>query len=242
MEKVEFSLPNHIAIIPDGNRRWAKENGLSPWEGHREGADRIEEIVRKALDLGVNYITFWGSSVDNLTKRSLQEKTALLGIYEEYFQKLIDSREVYEYQARIVILGDWKNQFPRKLRNILENGIERTKKHSKHVLCFLLAYNGDEDMLYAFNKIVKKAQEAKEKVKVTKEMIKENLMTAELPEVDFLIRTGVDGDPHNSAGFMMWQTQNAQYEFSSAKFPAFTKEIFTEALKKYSLRLRRLGE
>lgn len=242
MGKVEFSLPNHIAIIPDGNRRWAKENGLKPWEGHKEGADRIEELVREALNLGVKYLTFWGSSVDNLTKRSFQEKKALLGIYEEYFQKLIDSKEVYESEAKIIILGDWKNQFPQKLKDILEDGIEKTKNHSRHVLCFLLAYNGDEDMLLAFKKLVQKAQETKEKIKVTKELITENLMTAQLPEVDFLIRTGVDGDPHNSAGFLMWQTQNTQYEFSSAKFPTYTKEKFTEALKKNSLRLRRRGK
>ncbi len=242
MQKSEFSLPNHIAIIPDGNRRWAKERDLEPWEGHREGANRIEEIVREALDLGIKYLTFWGSSVDNLTKRSLQEKKALLSIYEEYFQKLIDSKEVYESQAKIIIIGDWRNQFPKKLRNILENGIEKTKNHSKHVLCFLLAYNGDDDMLHAFNKIIDKAHEAKDKIKVTKDLIKQNLMTAELPAVDFLVRTGVEDDPHNSAGFLMWQTQNAQYEFSKEKFPAFTNEEFIKVLKKYSLRVRRLGK
>lgn len=242
MEKVEFNLPNHIAIIPDGNRRWARENGLNPWEGHRKGADRIEEIVREALNLGIKYLTFWGSSADNLVKRPLQEKTALLAIYEEYFRKLIDSDEVYESQAKIVILGDWRNQFPGKLKKVLEEGIERTKNHSKHVLCFLLAYNGDDDMLAAFRGIVKKAQQTKEKIEITKEIIKENLTTAELPQVDLLIRTGVENDPHNSTGFLMWQTQNVQYEFSAKMFPEFSKEVFRDILKSYSLRMRRLGK
>lgn len=241
MEKVELNLPNHIAIIPDGNRRWAREHDLNSWEGHKVGADRIEEIVREALDLGVKYITFWGSSVDNLTKRPLQEKKALLSIYEDYFKRLINSDEIYESEAKILILGDWKNQFPKKLKSILEDGIERTKNHSKHVLCFLLAYNGDDDMLKAVQNIAKKVQKIEKFIEVKKETIKENLMTAELPNVDLLIRTGVDNDPHNSVGFLMWQTQNSQYEFSSLMFPKFTKEEFRNILQNYSLRTRRLG-
>jgi len=241
MRKVELNLPNHVAIIPDGNRRWARKNGLDPWEGHKEGADRIEEIIREALRIGVKCFTFWGSSVDNLTKRPLQEKKALLSIYEEYFDKLINSQEVYDSEAKIVVLGDWRNQFPRRLKNILEEGIERTKNHSRHVLCFLLAYNGDEDMLIAVQRIAKKAQEMKQYFDITKETIKENLVTSQLPEVDLLIRTGVDDDPHNSAGFLMWQTMNSQYEFSTDMFPAFTKEAFNDALKSYSMRFRRMG-
>ena len=241
MEKIDITLPEHIAIIPDGNRRWARMNNLSQWKGHKEGADRIEEIVREALNLGVKYLTFWGSSADNLAKRPFQEKKALLEIYEEYFQKLINSKEIYESQAKIIILGDWRNQFPGKLKDILEEGVEKTKNHSKHVLCFLLAYNGDDDMLHAVKTLVGKAQKATKKIVVTKEMIKDNLMTAQLPNVDFVIRTGVQDDPHNSAGFLMWQTQNTQYDFSSVMFPQFTKEVFKESLQKFSSRVRRLG-
>ena len=86
MSKEIANLPNHVAIIPDGNRRWAKARGRKPWDGHEEGAKNTENLVRFALENGINCITFWGSSIDNLTKRPLQEKRALLEIYERYFK------------------------------------------------------------------------------------------------------------------------------------------------------------
>ena len=90
------NLPQHIAIIPDGNRRWAKAKGLEPWDGHEEGAKNTEKLVRFASEKGIKCITFWGSSIDNLTKRPLREKRALLDIYERYFKKLIGGKEIHE--------------------------------------------------------------------------------------------------------------------------------------------------
>ena len=119
------NVPLHVAVIPDGNRRWARAHGLKPWEGHEEGAKNIEELVKKALDLGVRYFSFWGSSVDNLTKRPMEEKRALLGIYERYFQKLIDSEDIAKNETHINIIGRWREQFPKSLRRILEEGIEK---------------------------------------------------------------------------------------------------------------------
>ena len=85
----EKKIPGHIAIIPDGNRRWAAAHGLKPWEGHEAGARMMEKLVRKAFDLGIKQLSFWGSSLENLKKRPFEEKKALLRIYEEYFQRLM---------------------------------------------------------------------------------------------------------------------------------------------------------
>lgn len=236
------TLPDHIAIIPDGNRRWAKERGLKPWDGHYEGAERTEEIIKEALKLEIKNLTFWGSSEDNLRKRPLAERRALLGIYEEYFKRLIDAKEIFEKQARINVLGRWKEQFPKKLVNILSEGIEKTKDHSKYFLTFLLAYNGDDDVLFAMQKLVDKASSLKEKFTVTGEKFKENLISAPLPDVDLLIRTGVDGDPHNSTGFLMWQTKNSQYYYSDLMFPDFDAAAFGNAIEDFSKRGRRFGK
>lgn len=235
-----YKIPNHIAIVPDGNRRWARAKGEKPWIGHREGAQRIEELVNEALRLKVKNITFWGSSEDNLKKRPLMEKKVLLEIYEEYFEKLISSSEIYENKARINILGKWMEQFPRKLANILKEGIERTKHHSNYCLNFLLAYNGSSDILEGVKNVIEKTKG--DASRLTPELFRENIMTAPLPDVDLLIRTGVQGDPHNSVGFLMWQTQNSQYYFSDRLFPDFDAAEFEDAIKDFSQRSRRMGK
>jgi len=233
-----LKLPNHVVVIPDGNRRWARERGKKPWEGHVAGAERIEELVRKALEMKIKNISFWGSSVDNLTKRPLMEKKALLDIYEKYFKRLIDSEEIHQNQAKINIIGRWREQFPSGLKKILEDGIERTKHYKNYNLNFLLAYNGDDEMLEAVKKISQKI--GADVKKITGKLLKENLMTKDLPEVDLLIRTG--GEPHLSAGFMMWDMANSQLHFSPKLFPDFSKEDFVVALEDFSSRGRRMGE
>lgn len=232
------NLPKHIVIIPDGNRRWAKEKNLNPWDGHSAGAERIEELVREALAMKIENISFWGSSMDNLTKRPLLEKKALLDIYEQYFKRLIDSPEIHENQAKINIFGHWQTQFPDNLKKILEEGIARTKDYNNYNLNFFLAYNGDDEMLNAIRKISSKWGTDSEKI--TSQVVKENLFTKDLPAVDLLIRTG--GEPHLSTGFMMWDLANAQLYFSLKLFPDFTKEDFKIAVDDFIARGRRMGK
>lgn len=229
--------PKHIAIIPDGNRRWAKARGLAPWDGHEEGAKNIEKIVNRALEMKIKSISFWGSSLENLGKRPFAEKRALLRIYEKYFKKLIASEKIHKNKARINIIGRWKEQFPKNLVKILEDGIEQTKNYKNYNLNFFLAYNGDDEMIEAVKSIVEKYKPGQ---KITGTTIKENLMTRDLPPVDLLVRTG--GDPHLSVGFMMWDIANAQLYFSQKLFPDFKEKEFTEAVREYQKRERRHGK
>jgi undecaprenyl diphosphate synthase len=242
MSEIENKIPFHVAIIPDGNRRWARGKGMESWEGHKAGADIIEELTKEALNLGIKCLSFWGSSVDNIKKRPLEEKKALLDIYETYFERLISNEEIYNKETRINILGLWEEQFPDRLNKILKKGIDKTRSHTKHFLNFLLAYNGDDDILHAVKRISQKVRNSEKEVEVTKEMIKENLITHELPNVDLIIRTGVEGDPHNSAGFLMWQTQNSQYHFSEKFFPDFNVEEFRNAIQQYASKEKRFGK
>jgi len=230
-------LPTHIAIIPDGNRRWAKMHGLKPWEGHEEGAKNIERLVRYALKLGIRSISFWGSSIDNLTKRPWQEKRTLLKIYEKYFRRLIKSDDIRNNQARINVIGRWREQFPDKLKKILEEGIEETKNYKNYLLNFFLAYNGDDDMIEAAKSI---AMNYRSEQKITGKTIKNNLMTKDLPPVDFLIRTG--GEPHFSVGFMMWDIANAQIYFSEKYFPDFNESEFQKSINEYQKQEQRHGK
>lgn len=230
------NLPNHIAIIPDANRRWASERGLPPWKGHEAGAENFEKLISYSLKKGIQCLSIWGSSIDNLTKRPLEEKKALLDIYKKYFTKMLEGKEIIENEVRVNFIGRWEEQFPDSLKKLIYAVIEKTKNYQKRILNFMLAYGGTDDMLSAIEKINNKYEKG---VKITAEIIKENLMTANIPAVDLVIRTG--GEPHNSAGFMMWDTANAQLYFSPEKFPDFNEEKFEEALEEYARRQRRFG-
>ncbi|NCU42083.1 MAG: di-trans,poly-cis-decaprenylcistransferase [Candidatus Moranbacteria bacterium] len=237
MENKEIKIiPRHLAIIPDGNRRWSRQRDKDPWEGHREGAKTTEILIKRANEMGIECLSFWGSSQDNLKKRPLEEKKALLEIYLEYFYRILESDEVHKNEARVNIIGEWEEQFPAKLKNVLKDCIQNTKHYSKRMLNFFLAYNGDREMLQAIQKIISQGIHSEN---ITPEIIKQNLFTRELPAVDYLVRTG--GEPHLSTGFMMWDVANAQLYFSQKLYPDFKVKEFEEAIEDFSQRKRRLG-
>ena len=230
-------LPRHLVIIPDGNRRWATQRGLEPWQGHEAGAENTERLIHEARRLGVREVSFWGSSLENLTKRPVLESKALLRIYGTYFKKLLENGDIHKDQAKIRFIGHWEEQFPESLKSILRQCLEATKNYNQYFLNFFLAYSGDDDMRLAFAQVAAKLQPGEP---VTNEMIKANLMTKDLPPVDLLIRTG--GEPHLSAGFMMWDMANTQLFFSEKLYPGFDETAFREALVDYSGRERRFGK
>ena len=221
----------HVAIIPDGNRRWARKRGKAPWLGHKEGVKTYENILRKALELNIFCISFWGMSVDNITKREAREVKFLLGYFAEYLLKALKGKELSQHDARISILGEWRTQFPKKLVAIGEKAIAETKDRTRHVVNLLLCYDGKSEMTRAF----KLAQGSKKSHSSPKEF----LLTKDLPPVDLVIRTG--GDPHLSAGFMMWDTADAQLYFSDKLWPDFTPSDFEGAVQDFLRRERRFG-
>ena len=234
---IEKALPNHVVIIPDGNRRWATARGLKPWEGHEEGAKNTEILLRRALKMGIKCFSLWGSSLENLTRRPLAEKRALLRIYEVYFDKLLHSDDIHDNEVKINFIGKWEDQFPGSLKKIMHQCTAATKNYSKHTLNFFLAYSGDDEMLDAIKQIVKKGIAVKD---ISGQVIKDHLMTKELPPVDFMIRTG--GEPHLSAGFMMWDISNTQLYFSDTFYPDFNVAHLEAAIEDFAQRGRRLGK
>jgi len=230
-----INIPNHIAIIPDGNRRWARARGLQPWKGHIEGFKIADEIAYSALDAGVQNLTIWGGSYNNLTKRPKTEISSLDRIYKQLAGRVLKNERVYKDGVRIHVLGEWPNLLTKgtvkKLRE-LEN---KTKHHKKNNLTFLIGYNGDREMMNAIKSIQKDNPKT-----ISSKIIKSHLWTAELPPVDLVIRTA--GEPHLSTGFMMWDIQDAELYFSGKFWPDFTKTDLKKAIKFYSDRDRRFGK
>jgi len=233
------NLPNHIAIIPDGNRRWAEKHKLEAWLGHKRGAEYIEKLVDVVIEMEIPYLSFWGSSRDNLQKRSKKEVEFLLKLFKEKFLTLSTSEKVIKNEVKINIIGDWRNQFPEDVKDALNQAIENTKKYKKHFMNFFLAYSGTEEMVDVARCVAEKVRK-NSSLEINKDLIKSCLGTSDLPAVDLVVRTG--GEPHLSDGFMMWETANSQLYFSNKLYPDFNKNDFRKAIEDYSKRERRYGK
>lgn len=237
MTEERKNIPNHIAIIPDGNRRWAKERNLPVWEGHEAGAKNTELLARKARALGVKELSIWGSSLENLQKRPLEERRALLRIYETYFTQLLESDDIHTDKVRVRFIGRFEEQFPDSLKKILYRVTEATKGYDQFFLNFFLAYSGDDEMLSAIRSLIDTGVKSSD---INSETLREHLMSKEVSPVDYLIRTG--NEPHLSVGFLMWHIQNSQLYFAKEYYPDFGPEVFERAIIDFSERDRRFGQ
>lgn len=250
-----MSLPAHIALIPDGNRRWAKKRGLPSFFGHRAGAKAAGKVLQTALDFKIPYVSLWGCSIANITKRSAGEIRFLFKLFSVYFKKLGKSKIIHQNKIRIRALGQWQKYFPTDLQKEIEKTLEATKSYNDYNLTFLLAYNGTEEMISAVQSMVgagsprpgdngtKKPDGKTEPLpanEIDEQNIKKHLYTKDLPAVDLVIRTG--GDPHLSAGFMMWDVAEAQLYFTDKMWPDFDPTEFKKAISVYENTERRLGK
>jgi len=237
-----MNLPQHIVLIPDGNRRWARKRGLPPFFGHRQGVKTLEKILKAALDLKIPYFTFWGTSLDNVTKRSSSEVNFLFKLFERHFKKLAKVREVHQNGVRINVLGRWEKLFPEKTKKAIREAIEKTKNYKNYQLTFLMAYSGIDEMTTAIRGIAEFRIQNSE-LRINEESIKANLWTKDLPAVDLVIRTASERDnwSHLSAGLMMWDLADAQIYFTQTLFPDFSVAEFKKAIKQYSQTERRMG-
>ncbi|HOK35367.1 MAG TPA: polyprenyl diphosphate synthase [Candidatus Pacearchaeota archaeon] len=234
------NAPQHVAVIPDGNRRWARKRGFQPWVGHQAGTKSLEKVLEKALELKIPYFTFWGASFDNLTERPKKEIEFLFKIYAEQFKRIAKDKRVHQNKVKVSVLGRWKEILPKETQQAIKKAVEATKDYNNYFLTFLLAYNGTDEMRTAIQKI---ADEARNKVvKVTDKLIKDSLWTKDLPAVDLVIRTGCEKDPHMSAGFMMWDTAYSQYYFTETFFPDFGPKEFEGIINDFVKRERRMGK
>lgn len=235
---MDKKIPQHVVIIPDGNRRWARKRGLAPWLGHEAGEKQFEKILKKALEMNVQCLSFWGSSLDNIKKRPKREVVFLLSLFKKHFERIASAPEVHKNKVKISALGRWQEIFPYPVKRAILGAIEATKNYNKYFLNFFLAYDGRDEMLEAIKKIAQLARKKGSGI-IKEELVKQNLFTAGLPKVDFLIRTG--GEPHFSAGFMMWDIADAQLYFTDKFFPDFGPTEFKKAILEFQRRERKFG-
>lgn len=233
-----MNIPRHVVIVPDGNRRWAKKKGQPAYFGHRAGAKAAEEILKAANKTQVECVTLWGCSVGNLTGRSSIEVKFLYKIFEQMFKKMEKQMKTLEKDGiQVRVLGRWEEFFPESLKKFAQSLIKKTEKFEKKTLTCLMAYDGRDEMVSAISEIVKKGAMPED---IDRETIKKNLWSRDLPPVDLVIRTG--GEPHWSAGLMMWDVAEARLYFTKTLWPDFDPKEFKKALRVYASAERRYGK
>jgi len=224
--------PTHIAIIPDGNRRWSENKGISKKEGYATGIQKIGDVLKWCKEHDVHMLTMWGFSTDNF-KRDSEEVGQLFGLFKENLKKAFDSDEKNKHDLKVRFLGRIQ-LFPKEIQEMIKKAEEISSKNSKYQLNLLLSYGGKEEIVDAVNKIIEEGV-----AQVDEEIISNHLYTAGLPDPDLVIRTS--GEKRLS-GLMPWQSCYSELYFCKKLWPDFSKEDFEDALNEYANRRRRFGK
>ena len=229
------NLPKHIAIIMDGNRRWARNKGLPVALGHKEGAKILEKIVRYAKNIGIKYITVYAFSTENW-KRSEEEVSTLMNLmmnYLESYSKRADSENI-----KVQILGN-RQRLSDKMNDLIEKCMERTKDNTGITFNIALNYGGRDEILGAVKNIAEKIQNNEMKIEdITEQTISDNLYTKGQPDPDLLIRTSGEIRLSN---FLPWQLVYSEFVFVDKNWPDFSEKDLDEAIEEYQKRNRKFG-
>ncbi|HET8810003.1 MAG TPA: isoprenyl transferase [Flavobacteriaceae bacterium] len=236
-EKIQpESLPKHIAIIMDGNGRWAKRQGLFRVAGHEKGTKSVKETVEAACEIGVENLTLYAFSTENWNRPKLEVQT-LMKLLVSSLKKEIDTLQ--ENNIKLNAIGCLKN-LPKKVQHELEEVIEKTAKNNAMVLTLALSYGSREEITNTLKSISEKVKKNLiHSEDITEELINEHLYTQNLPDVDLLIRTSGEKRISN---FLLWQIAYAELYFTNTLWPDFKKEDLFEAICNYQNRERRFGK
>lgn len=225
----EKQVPRHIAIIMDGNRRWAKERNLPAIEGHRRVATKIlEPLIEHAADLGIEYLTLWAWSTENWG-RAKDEVGGIMKLFRWGFGTY--GMRMHKKGMRIRVIGD-VSQFDSDIQKQLRDLIELTKNNTRITVIFALNYGGRDEIVRAIHTLVRNSE-------LTEQSFAQSLDTSGIPDPDMIIRPG--GEKRLS-GFLLWQSQYSELYFTDWHMPEFTSQRLDEALEEFRARKRRFGK
>lgn len=231
-------IPKHVAIIMDGNRRWAKSRGLAEVEGHRQGVSVIKPIIKKAIDLGVEVITFWAFATKNF-ERDKSFLKDIMQVFRETLDKKDWFEEIKQAGGRINVIGQPK-RFPTDIIKKLNNYLQQSQpEQEKIIVNFALEYEGRDEIIRGIKKMLKKIKAGNFSEKqLNIESFAQFLDTAGQPDPDLIIRTS--GEKRLS-GYLLWQMADAELFFTSKLWPDFDVSQFELAIEEYLNRERRFG-
>lgn len=231
--------PGHIAIILDGNRRWASSNDLNPWLGHEKGAEKVEQLIDWCIKLSVKSITLYVFSTENF-RRSKQEVEEIMHIAEEKFTKILTDPRIHNERIRVTVIGRTK-LLPESLRNLIAEVEKDTRDYDHHYLNFAIAYGGRAEIVDATRKIAEKVNHGELNPKdVNEKTFERYLYTAHLPDQDpdLIIRTSGE---ERLSGFLLWQSAYSELCFLDVYWPDFRLIDLLRAVRTFQKRKRRFG-
>ena len=232
---MEITIPKHVAIIMDGNRRWAKERNLETRLGHKEGAETLKKIAKYANKIGIQYLTVYAFSTENW-KRTKEEVGALMGLLQMYVNDFLNDKELEN--IKINILGD-VSKLEHGLQKSIQKAIDRTKDYTGMTLNVAFNYGGRDEITKAVQKIANKVQNNEIAIQdIDEQCISDSLYTQGQLEPDLLIRTGGEQRVSN---FLLWQLAYTEFLFIDKYWPDFSEEDLEEAIKVFEQRNRKFG-
>ena len=225
---------NHLAIIMDGNGRWAKAKGMPRTAVHLAGADNVRNIAIAASELGVKYLTLYAFSTENW-KRSENEVNYLMKLPSYLFSKYMD--EFMALGFRIGLIGNL-DELPKATKKVLTDAQEKSKDNKGLTLIIAINYGSHDEILRAVNNYAQDVKDGNKEVGISAEEFEQYLMTSEYPNVDLLIRTSGE---QRISNFLLWQIAYAELIFVDEAWPDFNKDVLSRCLETYSKRDRRFG-
>lgn len=231
-------VPEHVAIIMDGNRRFAESIGLGPRAGHEKGREKLEEVLEWCLEVDVKILTVYAFSTENFS-RDTDEVRHIMRLFTENFRRAGDDERVHKNQIRISVLGR-REMLPKEVVESIEYCEAKTRNYDRYRLNLAIAYGGREEILDAIRGLVRDARDGK----ITPENIDENffsrrLWTADLPDPDLVLRTSGE---ERISNFLLWQLAYSELYFVDVYWPGFRKVDFLRAIRLYQMRQRRYGK
>lgn len=230
------SIPAHIAVIMDGNGRWAKQHSLGRIAGHKKGVEAVRETVTACRELGVRYLTLYAFSSENWD-RPAREVKSLMGLLEKFLQR--ELKTMLDRDIRLLAIGNCST-LPENVLKTLNEVIGKTQGNSAMTLILALSYGGRDEILEAVRKIAREAAEGKiDPGGLNKEAFSDYLYTEGIPDPDLLIRTSGE---HRISNFLLWQTAYTEFYFTDVLWPDFRKKDLIAAIHDYQGRERRFGK
>lgn len=227
--------PVHVAIIMDGNGRWAKNRNLPRVAGHQRGAQAVKKAVRAAIGAGVEYLTLYGFSSENW-KRSSQEINDLMGLLRFYLKSEINN--LHKEGVRFRIIGN-RNRLDEDIITLIDGAEEKTAANARLTLTIALSYGGREELAHAARNLARKVKAGElNPDHIDERLLADELYTSDIPDPDILIRTSGEKRISN---FLLWQLAYAEFVFLDVLWPDFSKQHFVSAIEEYNRRERRYG-
>jgi len=224
-------VPTHIAIIMDGNGRWARSRGLPRLAGHRAGTENLRRIIEACVEFGVKYLTIYAFSTENWG-RPQNEVQGLMGIFDEVFNR--ELAELHRQGAQLRHIGRLE-ALSESLRNKVINGIEKTKNNDRLVLNVAFNYGGRDEIVHAIQAILESGVKPED---VDEQLVSSYMFTAGCPDPDLVIRTSGE---QRISNFLIWQAAYAEWTFPDTLWPDFGREELLKAIQEYGRRERRYG-